>query len=60
MVVAGFGCEAKTAGWWTVYAWLKISTPVRRVTEGKRMKRKSRSQGGGAEGVVEVEQRGWW
>lgn len=50
--------EAMTAGWGTVYVWLKSSTPVgRRVTEGQRMKRKPRSQAGGAEGVVvEVEQ----
>lgn len=48
--------EAITAGWRTVYAWLNSSTPVRRVTEGCRVKRKPRGQAGGAEGVVEVEQ----
>lgn len=40
-----------TAGWGTVYAWLKSSAPVRRrVTEAQRAKRKPRSQGNGAEG----------
>lgn len=42
--------EAMTAGWGTVYAWLKSSVPVRRkITEAQRAKRKPRSQENGIE-----------
>jgi len=51
-----------TAGWGTVYAWLRSSAPIRRrVTQGQRSKQSPRISEDNVEGegVVLVEQE-WW